>query len=919
MCRRCAATLSACRFLLTSGQRAGLSLRVGGLGLLLLLGWAPPALAVPPGSVISNTATITFSVSGLAGAALTSNTEQFTVANPDEVNCASMTIGPFSCRLYAGTTHTTTFDLLNSGGNTLANQRLRITAPLESRIELSGSGTALIATTSGTTTTESLYALPDLTPTQTQTLQLALTLPRPVDSASSQLTIEHLANGVSINTQTIPLEVLGRTQSSLEILQYSRGAKALPVIINATRYQGAGGEFLPARVPELPDLPGVAVTAGPVTLEGSDQFSHGQTIFLRVVDQDHNLDRTLPESVLVHLEIGDSGERECLQLLETGVDTGIFTGYALMERDRALAYDGHLDVHPHTAAAIRYQDELNGNGGNLVTVLIDPFGEIFDSATGQALEGFTVRMINSDTGLPATVHGDDQVSSYPATMTTGAPVTDSSGQVYTFRPGEYRFPFAPAGNYQLVVAVPSGAKYTWPSRKPVELLATLPMEHLNLTLGSRGETFPLVSGQALHIDIPVDPLTTQMYVQRSANREVVAAGDFIRYSVSLENTTPVALNSVVLTESLPHGFRLQQGSVAVDGKGVADPAVAGDGATFALNFPSLAAGEKRGIEYLVAVGAVRQGGATSSSHARANSGAAQSNLAEHEAKVFDELMRDRALLMGQVILDDPGDEPATERDLAGLRIYLEDGRYAITDERGMFHFDNVRPGSHVVQFDLDTLPHEYEVVPTERNTRYAGRAWSKFVDVQGGTLWRTDFHIVRRPPPTGNLSLQIDSGAKANQRLPVTTHRLVPAPGSGGERAVEELVLTPNYRLGSVALDSDDQAALDRFAERVQGWRDIRVQAVGHTDNVPLQRRETILAYGDNYRLAEARAREVADYLRQRLRLEKDRVAVEGKGPDQPIAANDTAAGRVANRRVHLSVTGERLAGAAGAPPAARG
>ncbi|MBI5558731.1 MAG: DUF11 domain-containing protein [Deltaproteobacteria bacterium] len=754
------------------------------LALLTLLG-SQPALAVPPGTVISNTATLAYSVNNRPGGLLNSNTEQFTVVSPETMNRSTINFCPFSCRLYAATTHSTTLDLINSGSNTLASHRVRITAPRNSRIELSGSGLTLIANTDTAATTSSLYALPDLAPAASQNLQLSLTLPGPIDQGNQQLTVEHLANGGTINSTTIALEVLERTASTLEILQYSHSAQATPVIIGTTLYQDASGGFLPTPVPDLPDAPGVGVTDGPVSLEVNDQFSHRQIIFLRVIDHDHNLNRTLRENVLVHLDIGDSGERECLQLRETGADTGIFTGYTIFERGRARSYDGHLDAHPHTRVAIRYQDEMNGNGDNLVNILIDPYGEVFDSTTGQALEGFTVRMINSNTGLPATVHGDDGISSYPAAMTTGSPVTDSSGQVYTYTAGEYRFPFAPAGNYKLVVDVPSGARYTWPSTKPAELLEKLPLEHLEIVPGSRGETFTLVSGPPLHIDIPVDPLTSQMFVQRSANRESVAPGDFIRYSVSLENTTSVPLGAVVLTETLPPGFRLQKGSVAVNGNSVAEPAVAGDGATLIFDFGALAAGEVKSIEYLAAVGAVKQGVAMSSSHAVANAGAAESNLAEHAARVFDELMRDRALLMGQVILDDPGDEPSGESDLAGMRIYMEDGRYAITDERGMFHFDNVVPGSHVVQFDLDTLPAEYEMVPTEKNSRYAGRAWSTFVDVQGGALWRTDFHIIRKPGPNrlveGGPGRQDDKSEKQSAAVegspPSDAAWLLPAAG----------------------------------------------------------------------------------------------------------------------------------------------
>ena len=46
--------------------------------------------------------------------------------------------------------------------------------------------------------------------------------------------------------------------------------------------------------------------------------------------------------------------------------------------------------------------------------------------------------------------------------------------------------------------------------------------------------------------------------------------------------------------------------------------------------------------------------------------------------------------------------------VAGVRVYLEDGRYAVTDDEGKYHFEGVTPGSHVVQIDTITLPEQLE-------------------------------------------------------------------------------------------------------------------------------------------------------------------------------------------------------------------
>ncbi len=93
------------------------------------------------------------------------------------------------------------------------------------------------------------------------------------------------------------------------------------------------------------------------------------------------------------------------------------------------------------------------------------------------------------------------------------------------------------------------------------------------------------------------------------------------------------------------------------------------------------------------------------------------------------------------------------KGLAGVRIYLENGTYVVTDEQGMFHIEGVKPGSHVVQMDLDTLAPQYEPVICDEHSRFAGRGFSRFVDLQAGTLWRTDFHVKALPPPKAKVEL----------------------------------------------------------------------------------------------------------------------------------------------------------------------
>jgi outer membrane protein OmpA-like peptidoglycan-associated protein len=76
---------------------------------------------------------------------------------------------------------------------------------------------------------------------------------------------------------------------------------------------------------------------------------------------------------------------------------------------------------------------------------------------------------------------------------------------------------------------------------------------------------------------------------------------------------------------------------------------------------------------------------------------------------------------------------------------------------------------------------------------------------------------------------------------------------------------------------------------------------------------------GDGYNqdLSEHRGSAVRDYLTQQG-MQRESVTTKGFGKTQPIATNDTAAGRQQNRRVELVISGEVIGVEIGVPLALR-
>lgn len=104
------------------------------------------------------------------------------------------------------------------------------------------------------------------------------------------------------------------------------------------------------------------------------------------------------------------------------------------------------------------------------------------------------------------------------------------------------------------------------------------------------------------------------------------------------------------------------------------------------------------------------------------------------------------------------------------------------------------------------------------------------------------------------------------------------------------------FEPSSADLTPEAFEALDRVAVGLTERPDVRVRVVGHTDSTGSR--------DGNLRLSQARAESVVAYLTSQG-IGSSRLEAEGRGPDEPIADNETTDGRRQNRRVEL----ERIGG----------
>jgi len=489
----------------------------------------------------------------------------------------------------------------------------------------------------------------------------------------------------------------------------------------------------------------------PASLQSSDAFRAGEVLVVGVTLASANIDPTAIDTLPVVLDLAN-GDSERITLTETAANSGEFVGFinTIGVPPAVVPGDCRLSVNPGTPIQLRVTDQANASLVAIATIdfLVDPFGIVFDSGDGSAVPGSRVTLINTATGQPAQVFGDDGVSAYPSTVVTGQNVTDASGRVYSFPPGDYRFPFVAPGSYRLVVEPP--APYTAPSTSSAADLAGLrrPDDGLPFTItdASYSRSFTLDSPAPVRVDIPVDQPGLPLILRKTTSTQTAVAGDVVQYRIEVANRDARrTTGAVTVSDTLPPGMRLRADTVRANGTRV-DAAVNANGRDFTVTLPPIAPSGTALLTYVAEVTVSAQPGSALNRASAADNRGSKSNVAEATISIKRDQIGDRMTIIGRITDGGCAVDPAQASGVAGVRVMLQDGSYTVTDEDGRYHFEGVRPGLHVVQIDPSTLPLDREAIDCARSTASGDSPISRFVEGRGGALKRADFRAVAAAP-----------------------------------------------------------------------------------------------------------------------------------------------------------------------------
>ncbi len=406
--------------------------------------------------------------------------------------------------------------------------------------------------------------------------------------------------------------------------------------------------------------------------------------------------------------------------------------------------------------------DMQQNGTILLKTAIAPAGYLYDSATGAKVNGACVYLhrcqdstCQSDTLVDASVldfypdgktpQADPQISGPMGTDGKGAGAFE-----YLFRDPE-----AAAGWYfveaDFSCSLPGvnsalSQKYAPVRAKRDSVWDPNSQGPYN---GGKFQISPSFPGAILmHIPLAANGVLP-LQVQKTVDKATASVGEMLKFTIKITNPNSTeTVYDISGMDKLPRELRYKKGTAVLNGNVRLEPAVTPDGTLLDWGVGSLGPGQTAEIDFSAYVGAgATEGKKTNEAEAlgwtAGHAAQVGSNQAFASFAITEGVFTDKGYIIGKVYIDTnmDGVQDFGEPGVRGVRIYMEDGRYVITDSEGKFHMDDVDPGTHVLKLDPTTLPPGLKLAAT--GNRNMGDPGSVFADLFSGDIFKADFRAVK--------------------------------------------------------------------------------------------------------------------------------------------------------------------------------
>lgn len=260
--------------------------------------------------------------------------------------------------------------------------------------------------------------------------------------------------------------------------------------------------------------------------------------------------------------------------------------------------------------------------------------------------------------------------------------------------------------------------------------------------------------------------TEKLALNLQADQREAEIGDIVLFTIKFANHTDETLPRYSINTRLAQGFKLVEDSVQLDGISFHEVTNLGNG-QFRFNFSNFAKGEPHTLHYAVRITASSKDGdsltTAYASATRADTSTLYSASVQTKVRALKNgVLSDEGIIFGKVSF--PAECASNEAHkllpIGGVRIYLEDGRYAITDATGDYNFHAVKPGMHTVKLDKLTLPQGVGLQIT--SNQQLGDAYSQFAEIHNGDFKRADFSAECPHQDDGKIFAAVN---KLNEKL----------------------------------------------------------------------------------------------------------------------------------------------------------
>ena len=447
-----------------------------------------------------------------------------------------------------------------------------------------------------------------------------------------------------------------------------------------------------------------------------------------------NINPTMVDTSQIDLESELTGDLEQFLAIEDGTNTGIFRVTPFVPTANAnltpvVQSNDTLEIVEDDQITATLKNCISGGTTTSVIadVLVNPSGTVFISNNNKSVADVRVDLFRAS---------DLQATKNSSFQTTAA---DPFQTDFTDAEGKFKFSDIPPGQYVIKVDPPD--RFIFPSSaNPDEL----PSDRNIDTRASFSDVFELnADNNAIDFDIPIDIDTDEaLALKKNADQARAETGDFVDYTLTVTNQVEAELTELTVVDHIPFGFNYENGSTTIDGEKVADPKIGGNG-VLTFNLGVLEPTETLEIDYRLRVGpaAIQGDGQNRAIATAVGINPITSNEATEQLQIDQGVFGDQGIIIGGVYYDKNRNKFQDEGEpgIPGVRLYLENGNFIVTDYQGRYSMQGIQPRKHVLKLDLSSLPEGAALELLDN--RNAFDPSSRFVDLKKGELHRADFAV----------------------------------------------------------------------------------------------------------------------------------------------------------------------------------